>query len=86
LVHIARPATGLVEVCFGSKATDLQWSRNVRFASHSDRIAAPHQVTKPAQEETLRRPLKMIFYNERGRRLIGLFIVGPNCPAGLGVH
>jgi len=24
LVYIARPATGLVEVCFGSKATDLR--------------------------------------------------------------
>jgi|HubBroStandDraft_4_1064222.scaffolds.fasta_scaffold21758_6 hypothetical protein len=31
LVYNARPAMGLVEVCFGSKETDLPRSRDIRF-------------------------------------------------------
>jgi hypothetical protein len=43
-----RVAVSIEPLCsdarFGSQATDLTWSLDVRFSPNSDQIAAPHQV------------------------------------------
>jgi hypothetical protein len=61
LVYNARPAMGLVEVCFGSKETDLPRSRDIRFtiAARSRRRGdrAPSSVARRCAIRCSRRTL-----------------------------